>query len=397
MKASVIVPSFNACERLYYNLLSLNMQSCDREAFEVIVVDDGSKDNTRSMLLNFNSNFRLRTILLKENKGRSNARNCAIEEAKGDILIFHDSDMVAEKDYISKHIAAHKELGTVVSGANWRRICTYYYEDLAVSSKECLRKQLDGMKADIQPIHLQPIVGEQAILNGKCFEDASFQSNAQCMEDVILQSYGSSLKGFFFPWIFFITNNCSAFRSDISKAGSFDNAFLTWGCEDLDLGYRLYRNNCRFFKRDDIISLHQEHPIRNHQNVSENIYLFTSKYNSIDLLLFYYGSHANISKYQANTVLQELEEIKEDENYIWFVNLYRRLLINLRDSICSAGKDKNIQEKKEIKQIIFSGIEELHSVFHSLQKEKKLFAVLTTFKSLLKKALGPSFKSLNID
>ena len=50
MKASVIIPSYNSKERLYYNLISLNNQDCDFNIFEVIVVDNGSIDNTLEML-----------------------------------------------------------------------------------------------------------------------------------------------------------------------------------------------------------------------------------------------------------------------------------------------------------------------------------------------------------
>ena len=57
MKASVIIPSYNSKERLYYNLISLNNQDCDFNIFEVIVVDNGSNDNTLEILESFKDKF----------------------------------------------------------------------------------------------------------------------------------------------------------------------------------------------------------------------------------------------------------------------------------------------------------------------------------------------------
>lgn len=395
MKASLIIPSYNACERLYYNLVSLNMQSCDRHLFEVIVVDDGSKDNTKQMLANLNANYKLKKIVLKENKGRANARNTAINEAKGDILIFHDSDMIAEKDYVTKHIKAHSEGGTVVSGMNWNKVYTYYYKDFTAVEKQKLENQLKIIGLDKRNTNLWPILDESDIKSGKCFEYAFMQSKYQNTEDTIINSYGSNLEGYFFPWIIFVTNNCSAFRNDVIKAGCFDTAFLTWGCEDLDLGYRLYKNNCCFVKAFDINSLHQEHPVNHRKSVSDNIYLFTKKYDSIDLLLFYYGSNIGVINHSANVILGELEELKKNVKYHWFIELYRKLLINLRDSYYNFGRNRNIYDTRQLKESITSVAEAVHEVLSDLEN-RNFLDISASFKHLLKKALGPNTKAIRI-
>ncbi|MCY8262211.1 glycosyltransferase family 2 protein, partial [Bacillus inaquosorum] len=94
MKASVIIPAYNSKERLYNSLLSLNQQECDEE-FEVIVADNGSEDGTLSMLESFQADFPLVFTRIKENRGIAYGRNQALRNARGDILIFHDSDMLA--------------------------------------------------------------------------------------------------------------------------------------------------------------------------------------------------------------------------------------------------------------------------------------------------------------
>ena len=58
MRASIIIPSWNARERLYLNLVALNNQDYQGDDVEIIVVDNGSKDRTMDMLKDFKSRFR---------------------------------------------------------------------------------------------------------------------------------------------------------------------------------------------------------------------------------------------------------------------------------------------------------------------------------------------------
>ena len=109
MKASIIIPSYNAKERLYNNLISLNCQDYPFEDFEVIVIDNGSTDHTAEMLSTFQSHYSLINVRVEKNRGIAYGRNQGIVKASGDILIFHDSDMIATKDFVRKHIEAHQE------------------------------------------------------------------------------------------------------------------------------------------------------------------------------------------------------------------------------------------------------------------------------------------------
>ena len=57
MRASIIIPSWNARERLYLNLAALNNQDYQGDDVEIIVVDNGSHDRTMDMLNDFKSRF----------------------------------------------------------------------------------------------------------------------------------------------------------------------------------------------------------------------------------------------------------------------------------------------------------------------------------------------------
>ena len=85
---SVVIPTYNRAERLRQALDSVLTQSFTD--FEVIVVDDGSTDNTEEVVTSI-SDQRLR-YLKKKNEERSIARNFGIEQAKGSYINFLDSD-----------------------------------------------------------------------------------------------------------------------------------------------------------------------------------------------------------------------------------------------------------------------------------------------------------------
>ena len=88
-KISVIIPTYNRG-----NLISNSIKSVLNQTYknlEVIVVDDGSTDNTKKVVDKFKDE-RIKYIRLEENKGGSNARNVGIQNSKGKYLSFQDSD-----------------------------------------------------------------------------------------------------------------------------------------------------------------------------------------------------------------------------------------------------------------------------------------------------------------
>lgn len=105
MKASVIIPVFNAEEHLRQCLDSLLSQSADD--FEIICVDDGSSDGSLSMLREYEDNhdgiFR---VAVQSNEGPGSARMTGIGLAQGDYLFFLDADDFAEPDMVQHALSA---------------------------------------------------------------------------------------------------------------------------------------------------------------------------------------------------------------------------------------------------------------------------------------------------
>jgi glycosyltransferase involved in cell wall biosynthesis len=99
---SVIIPTYNEEDVIYKCIESLSYQTLTD--FEVIVIDDGSNDDTLNILSGVpNSKFGMR-VLRSEHIGAGAARNLGAASAKGEILVFVDADMTFEKDFLGRLI-----------------------------------------------------------------------------------------------------------------------------------------------------------------------------------------------------------------------------------------------------------------------------------------------------
>ena len=95
LRFSVIVPAFNAEMTLSFCLEALCEQSVPKEDYEVIVVDDGSSDDTSKIAKQFNVK-----CIYQPNRGPAAARNRGADEAKGAIILFTDADCIPAQNWI---------------------------------------------------------------------------------------------------------------------------------------------------------------------------------------------------------------------------------------------------------------------------------------------------------
>ncbi|MBA3865469.1 MAG: glycosyltransferase family 2 protein [Solirubrobacterales bacterium] len=103
---SVVIPTHRRREALRRTLLSLGDQIVGPESFEVVVSVDGSEDGTLQMLSELDMPFALRWIA-GERRGRAVACNAAIAEARADVLVILDDDMIAAPELIARHLEHH--------------------------------------------------------------------------------------------------------------------------------------------------------------------------------------------------------------------------------------------------------------------------------------------------
>lgn len=98
IKFSIIIPSYNNPKELRLLLSAIQRYCVNITPHEFIVVDDGSRDNSIELVC---KDFVFTMCLRSEtNKGVANARNLGARIAKNDILIFIDSDLIVQSDFI---------------------------------------------------------------------------------------------------------------------------------------------------------------------------------------------------------------------------------------------------------------------------------------------------------
>ena len=100
---SVIIPTYNEKENLGGCLESLGAQNY--ADFEIVVVDDGSRDGTLSLLKNLKRTIPNFKFIKINHKGPGAARNSGAKIAKGKILVFVDADMTFDPDFLTKLVA----------------------------------------------------------------------------------------------------------------------------------------------------------------------------------------------------------------------------------------------------------------------------------------------------
>ncbi|MBR6737913.1 MAG: glycosyltransferase family 2 protein [Clostridia bacterium] len=102
IKVSIIVPIYNVAPFLEDCLNSLLNQDIQKDEYEIICVNDGSKDNSLDILNEYANKYSCVKVITQENMGVSGARNTGIKESKGEYIWFVDGDDWAKPNCISE-------------------------------------------------------------------------------------------------------------------------------------------------------------------------------------------------------------------------------------------------------------------------------------------------------
>jgi len=103
-RASVLIPSYNNKDRLLACIERFEHQTFPLAELEVVVVIDGSVDGSAAALRSLDTTFELR-VVEQENSGRAAALNRAAAEARAEILIVTDSDILPNDAFVASHVA----------------------------------------------------------------------------------------------------------------------------------------------------------------------------------------------------------------------------------------------------------------------------------------------------
>lgn len=235
-KISVIIPTYNRSDLLAVTLDSLCVQTLSKDEYEVIVVDDGSSDNTKDVIKVYYDKLNLKYFYQEDRGFRvAKARNMGIEHAEADICVFVDSGVYLEEKCLEEHMRIHKESGNEVIIGNVYGFSTK--QDYRFSLKEKIEE-----------------VGISATLS-ECIETSAYPDT----RIPYYKKYNMDISVLPAPWVFFWTCHVSVMTSMLREVNGFDEMFTSWGAEDLELGYRLFEQGAGFCFASETRSLHYPH------------------------------------------------------------------------------------------------------------------------------------------
>ena len=212
---SVVIPTYNRLPILQKCLRALEQQQLSANSlvtdYEVILVDDGSTDGTLAWLEAHQEEFPHLRSHSQDHLGPAAARNLGVKKAKGEMIIFIDSDLVVTKHFLEAHTAALVK-GESKIGSD--RLFTYGW-----------------------------------VINTNNFDDPT-------SEPYKLTDFSAA---------YFATGNVAIARKWLEQAGLFDTRFQLYGWEDLELGIRLKKLGLKLIKCPEAVGYHWHPPFNLNQ------------------------------------------------------------------------------------------------------------------------------------
>ena len=282
---SVIIPTYNRGKLLHRCLKSLDRQIFKN--FEVIICDDASTDNTKTIVDSFKNSLKIRYFLINNNSGGpAKPRNIGIKKSKGKYVAFLDSDDYWDK-YKLKKCIKFLNLGY-----------DFVYHDLKVKS---------------------------------------LKTNFKLFKDIILWFFLKKITFFNLILLFGnkINNSSVVVRSDLlKKVGSFNELEDAVAIEDYLMWLKILRVDIKFIKIDEILGFYgiQNDNISSHLRTRRYISFFNNLYKkelkkfSLKSAPWIYSYYAKYNFKKGNYVLFILDVL----NYLYCLILILFNFKNLR-------------------------------------------------------------------
>ena len=177
------------------------------ETYELLICDSNSNDGTAEYLAAVSAEHSNVRHLPGPYSGRAAARNAGIAAARGDVVLFNDSDILTSPNLLSRHLARHRQ------------------------------------RAHIAVVGLEVQV--------KDLTDYAYKRDHPAERGSLHPPARTHLS-----WLYFLTGNASVRRADLLQAGSFDESFTGYGHEDLELGYRLQKAGVTIEYEPEAVNYH---------------------------------------------------------------------------------------------------------------------------------------------
>jgi glycosyltransferase involved in cell wall biosynthesis len=234
-RLSIIVPIFNVESFLGKCLQTLETQNISKDEYEIICINDGSPDKSRSIVIEFQKQFQNIILLDQENKGVSLARNHGIDKAAGKYLLFIDADDYVDPNCLKSildnadyHQAQVDFLGFTVLNEDYsvKRFINYnQYGSLICDGPDAYRISRGDGSTD--PDRIYSVLFEREFINRNLLrflpgvpylEDGEFIARILCLSERCIFNAGSFYQR--------TTRSGSAVNSDLFYSEKAINGFL---------------------------------------------------------------------------------------------------------------------------------------------------------------------------
>jgi GT2 family glycosyltransferase len=195
LELSIIIATRNRAQQLCRALESVKVQSLAANRFEVIVVDNGSSDETSRLAPIALKHFPHAKFLTESKAGAAAARNSGVAASNAPLVVFLDDDVIADRQLLEEHLRSHRDQNNIaVLGA--------------------VRFPWRGTESPLFKL----LVQRPELLQTFAFDDPQNVS-----------------------FLHFYTCNLSMPRAFFTHNPGFDEQFTGSGFEDTELGYRFLR------------------------------------------------------------------------------------------------------------------------------------------------------------
>ena len=330
---SVVIPTRNRATRLRTTLESLSAQTF--RDFEVIVIDDGSGDETPSLLRHLSDAVQAPGHSLRiSGQGRACARNAGLEIARGEGLVFIDDDRLCDPKMLAAYAAAFLQQDAIFLG--WQRGVLSHVEpalwDCAIEG-ERVRQVLP-----LRPVSALSLLEPTQTASGNipshlCFEEPFF---AEWFLPVHA-TFGDDFGGFQLPWALGATGNLAVRREHVEAVGGFDEAFTGWGLEDTELLYRLSLGGLGTAVVRGALNYHQLHvrPQKNWSDWCRNAQVLLAKHPADAIQRFVSGITSGLNLLETDSLLKADSQPSAPE-FLALTNLTHRYLESVQVAAAAA-------------------------------------------------------------
>jgi glycosyltransferase involved in cell wall biosynthesis len=207
LELSVVIPTYNRLDTLQHVIPSLLAQSIAADSYELLICDSNSNDGTAEYLESVHAQHPNVRHLPGPYTGRAMARNAGIARAQGEVVLFNDSDIIADPGLLQAHLEHHRAQ---------RAIAVVGWEVQVTSLDDyAFKREHPDQRGSLHPPSRKKL-----------------------------------------SWLYFLTGNASVRRDDLLRVGSFDESFTGYGHEDLELGYRLQKAGITILYEPRAINYH---------------------------------------------------------------------------------------------------------------------------------------------